>query len=197
MRRSSLTALAASLLFLCALGAQAAIVDGSSNTILLPEVPTDRCIVSPASCEEPPVAEPPAPSFSHEVVGSARLKGDGFKVSQPYVLQIHFDTSARTFLAMDGDGTLYSGRLAPKGKKGDRFKVFMDDGTDDAFAADVAARGAAAAGRTAGSVLGKSSQIVLKLGPNGSASLRIKSDVLVTGIGEVGFKANLSSDPPL
>lgn len=214
MLRNSLAALAASLLLLGALGAQAlaAIGDGTSNTIVLPEVPPDEeppidrceldprqcqpinpCLQSPVSCEDPPVAEPPAPTFSHEFAGSARLKGDGFRAIQPYTLQMSFDTSALTLLAMDADGTLYSGHLVPKGTKGTKFKLFLDDPSGDALAADVAARAASASGRSADTVLGGSSKLTLKLSKDGSASLKIESEVLVNGMGEVSFDANLSS----
>ena len=210
MLRKTLAALAASLVFLSALGAQAlsAITDGTSNTILLTEIPpapalpaitdgTSNTILLPEippapepPVAEPPVAEPPAPSFSHSFAGSAKLVGDAFKASQPYTLQMSFDTAALTFLAMDADGTLYSGHLVPKGSK---FRLFLDGPSADALAADVAARGAAAAGRSAGRVLGESSKLTLKLNQDGSASLKIKGDVLVNGLGEVSFKANLSS----
>jgi hypothetical protein len=142
--------------------------------------------------EEPPVEEPPAPSFAHELGGSAKLKGRGFKASQPYTLLLNFDTTARTFLAMDEDGTLYAGNLAPKGKKGKKFALFLDEASDDAFSADVAARAGVAAGRAPGSVLGASSKLVLKLAADGLVSLKIKREVLVDGVGEVVFKANLS-----
>jgi hypothetical protein len=102
------------------------------------------------------------------------------------------DTQALTFLAMDGDGTLYSGHLAPKNQKGDKFALFLDDASEDAFAADVAARGAAAAGRPSGNVLGSSAELVFKQKADGSVSLRIQSTVLVSGFGEVTFSAKLA-----
>jgi hypothetical protein len=223
MLRNSLAALIASLLLVGASGAEAqsAIVDGSSNTILLPEIPVeepeppieaceldprgcqvDPCILDPASCEappapEPPVAEPPAPSFSHAFEGSARLKGDGFKTIQPFTLLMSFDTAALTFQALDADGTLYGGHLVARGATGSRFKLFLDGDSRDAFAARVAARGSAAAGRAAGNVLGEGSTLTLKRSRDGSASLKIKSEVLVDGMGEVTFKANLSAAAPL
>jgi hypothetical protein len=139
---------------------------------------------------EPPT-EPPAPIFSHELAGSAKLKVGRAKSVEPYSLQMNFDPSALTFLAMDGDGTLYGGNLAPKGTRGDKFKLFLDGASSVAFAADVAARGAGASGRTAGSVLGEISKLTLTVDEDGSASLKIKSEVLVDGVGEVAFKANL------
>lgn len=182
MLRTTLAAAAASLLLLGAQGARAqdalpAIADGTSNTILLPELP--------------PQPDPPAPIFSHELAGSAKLKAGGAKSVEPYSLQVNFDTAELTFLAMDGDGTLYGGNLAPRGTRGGKFKLFLDAGSRDAFAADVAARGASASGRTAGSVLGDTSKLTLAVDEDGSASLKIKSEVLVDGLGEVVFKANL------
>lgn len=175
-----------------------------------PPPPPDPCVADPASCEpdptdpcevaacpeEPPVAEPPAPTFSHELTGTAQVKAGGEKSSEPYTLSLNVDTTALTFLAMDGDGTLYSGRLAPKGNKGVKFQLFLDETSDDAFSADVAARGAVVSGRSAGSVLGQSGKLVLKLLEDGSASLKIKREVLAANVGEVVFKANLSQEAP-
>jgi len=173
-----------------------------------PPPPPDPCVADPASCEpvdpcevtacdeEPPVAEPPAPSFSHELTGNAQVKAGGEKSSEPYTLSLNVDTSGLTFSAMDGDGTLYTGRLAPKGKKGVKFQLFLDQTSDAAFSADVAARGGVVSGRTAGSVLGQSGKLVLKLLEDGSASLKIKREVLAANVGEVVFKANLGQEAP-
>jgi hypothetical protein len=127
--------------------------------------------------------------------GNAKVKGAGFNTSEPYSLQINFDTTALTFLAMDGAGNLYSGLLVPKGTKGVKFQVFPDEASGDAFSADVAARGATASGRSAGAVVGESGKLTLKTFEDGSASLKIKTSVLATGLGEVVFKANLSNAP--
>lgn len=176
------------------------------NPDLCQPEPPDPCVISPISCEDPPVGEDPPiaedpgdetpeqETFAHSLAGTARVKGDGFKASEPYTLLLNFDTAARTFSAMDGNGTLYVGNLAPKGKKGVKFSLFFDEASGDEFAADVAGRGAAASGRAAGSVLGDSAKLTLKLNEDGSASLKIKSEVLVSGVGEVVFKANLLSE---
>ena len=170
--------------------------------------PPDPCVEFPELCEpvdpceliacpptaEPPVAEPPAQTFSHELTGIAKVKAGDAKTSEPYTLSLNVDTAALTFLAMDGDGTLYSGNLAPKGKKGVKFQLFLDDASGDELAADVAARGAATSGRTAGAVLGESGKLILKLLEDGSASLKIKREVLVSGVGEVIFKATLTQE---
>ena len=94
------------------------------------------------------------------------------------------------------DGTLYSGRLAPKGTKGVKFQLFLDETSDDAFSADVAERGALVSARSAGSVLGQSGKLVLKLLEDGSVSLKIKREVLAANVGEVVFKANLAQEAP-
>jgi hypothetical protein len=161
--------------------------------------PIDPCELVPALCEEPPVAEDPGSAppeqevFDHSLAGNARVKAGDSKTSEPYTLLLSFDTTALTFSAMDGGGTLYTGHLAPKGKKGVKFSLFFDDASGDAFAADVAGRGAAASGRSAGSVVGKTAKLTLKLADDGSVSLKIKSEVLDSGTGEVVFKANLLS----
>jgi Abnormal spindle-like microcephaly-assoc'd, ASPM-SPD-2-Hydin len=130
------------------------------------------------------------PDFPNEaaLTGSARVKGAGFKSTEALALQVHFDDA--TFLAIDGD-KVYFGNLVPKGPSGTKFRLFLDAASADSFSADVAARAAATSGLAAGSVLGESSELVLKLKNDGRASLKIKSNVLVTGIGEVVFKATL------
>jgi hypothetical protein len=168
-----------------------------------PDPPIDPCDLVPTApgCnEEPPVvedppAEPPAPSFSHELDGSARVKGNGFKVTEAYSLQMNFDTSTLIFSAMDADGTLYSGNLVAKGKKGKKFRLFLDDGSEDALSGDVAERAGTASGRAPGAVVGESSKLTLKLLDDGSVLLKVKSEVLVDGIGEVVFKARLTGAP--
>jgi hypothetical protein len=170
---------------------------------LVPQLcnPLDICELVPALCEDPPVAEPPVNEppeqevFDHSLAGSAKVKGDGFKTSEAYTLLLSFDTAARTFSAMDADGTLYTGNLAPKGTKGTKFSLFLDAGSEDVFTSDVAGRGIAAAGVPGGTIAGDSSKLTLKLNEDGSVSLKIKSSVLVSGIGEVVFKANLLSQP--
>ena len=98
---------------------------------------------------------------------------------------------------MDAAGTVYTGNLAPKGTKADKFRLFPDGASGDALAADVAARAGGAAGRSAGTVLGQSSKLTLKLLEDGSVALKVKSEVLTSGIGEVVFKANLTGAPPV
>ena len=142
-------------------------------------------------CVPLPDPDPNAPpSFSYYLSGTTRTKGDDFQSSEVYPLHLNFDTAVLTFLAMDADGTLYSGRLAPKGTKGEKFSLYLDETSAEAFATDVAARGAAASSRATGAALGDHSKWTLQLG-DGSISLKIKSEVLVEGVGEVVFKAQL------
>ena len=98
---------------------------------------------------------------------------------------------ARTFSALDGAGTVYTGNLAPKGTKGVKFSLFLDQASSDVLSADVAGRGLAAAGLPGGTLAGGTSKLTLRLAEDGSASLKIKSEVLVSGLGVVVFKANL------
>ena len=164
--------------------------------------PVDVCRLVPALCEEPPVAEepgtePPANEppeqevFDHSLAGNAKVKGDGFKTSEPFTLLLNVDTTARTFSALDGAGTVYTGNLASKGTKGVKFSLFLDPASSDVLSADVAGRGLAAAGLPGGTLAGGASKLTLRLAEDGSTSLKIKSEVLVSGLGVVVFKANL------
>jgi hypothetical protein len=167
-----------------------------------PEPPTSICDRFPALCvnEDPPVFEPPeeplAPVLPLILGGTARIKGTGFRTSEPYGLRMNADPDAGTFLAMDEHGTLYSGHLVPKGTQGDKFKLFLDEPSSQAFGASVAATAATATGRSAGAVLGESSKLTLKVNEDGSLSLKIKSQLLVGGLGELAFKANLVEAQP-
>jgi Abnormal spindle-like microcephaly-assoc'd, ASPM-SPD-2-Hydin len=149
--------------------------------------------IPPQEPPAPPAEEPPAPTFSLSLEGTARVTAANVRSRADYVLQLNVDTDALTFSAMDGDGTLYSGHLAPKSPKGTKFSLFLDSASAGAFAADVAARGATLAGQSSPTLLGSDAQIVFKQKADGSASLRIKSTVLVTGMGEVTFNAKLLS----
>ena len=135
---------------------------------------------------------PPVATFSQSFAGSVCVKRQGFTSSQPYTLQVNFDASALSFLAMDAAGTLYSGHMGPKGRSSHSLALFLDGGSSDALASDVAARAVSAAGRSAGRVLGSSSSLVVTVKDDGSASLKIESEVLVEGMGSVVLKANLT-----
>ena len=145
----------------------------------------------PGPTVEPPAQEPPEPTFALSLQGIARVKAGGFKSQETYLLQLNVDTTALTFLAMDGAGKLYSGNLAPKNRAGTRFALFLDASSASAFAADVMERGTAAAGPATPAIFGSNEQLIFKQKADGSASLRIKSSVLVEGIGEITFGAKL------
>jgi hypothetical protein len=136
--------------------------------------------------------DPSTLTFSHEFAGAATLKGDGFKARSAYSLQLNLDVAALTFFAMDSDGTFLAGQLAPQGKSGKKFRLFLDDTSSEALAAKVAARGAAASGLAAGTQLGSSSTVRLKVHDDGSVALRIKSEALMSGMGAVVFKGKLA-----
>ena len=170
--------------------------DGKDFSVSLAGVGFDPNAPPPPPEPEPPADSEPTTTSSLEFTGTAKVKGEAFKTSGVYSLQLSFDTAARTFLATDANGTVYAGNLAPKGQKGNKFSLFLDDGSSDAFSADVAARGAAASGLAASGVLGESSKLTLRLREDGSASLEVKSEVLVNGLGPVLFKARLAGAPP-
>lgn len=163
--------------------------------------PLPLCEVAPSLCEDPPVAEPVDEEppeqevFDHRLTGTAKVKARGGKSKEPYTLLLTVDTIALTFSAMDESGTLYTGNLVPKGKKGLKFKLFLDSGSSTLFEADVASRGLAASGLPSAPPSGGATKLTLKLNQDGSASLRMKSEVLVPAVGEIVFKANLLSQP--
>jgi len=146
--------------------------------------PTDPCEIDPASCE-------PEPANHGSLSGTARVRGSGFSQSLDLGAELYFDDA--TFSLMETGGcTIFTGNLAPKGKKGNKLQLFLDDASADAYTAFVAQSAAAASGRATGSPLGESAKLILKLKQDGTASLRIKSEVLFDTAGEVAFKARLS-----
>jgi hypothetical protein len=162
----------------------------ASNPILCP---IDLCEIAPQLCsEDPPVLEPLPPSPN--LTGNVVLRVQGQKVAETFGVALSFDTTSNTFsMADSGSGDFYTGNLAPKGPSGRKFTLFLDAASSDAFHAFVAERGAATAGSPAGSVVGSSDKLVLKLDETGAIeSLKIKSQVLTTGIGEVVYKTNMA-----
>jgi len=133
------------------------------------------------------------PDFPNEaeLTGSARVKGEGFKSTEAFALGVDFDDAR--FVVIEGD-EVYFGNLVPKGPSGTKFRLFLDDGSRDAWSADVAARAGAASSRAPGGVLGESSKLVLKLRKDGRVSLDMKSNVLDSSLGEVVFRATLTGD---
>jgi len=132
----------------------------------------------------------------HSFAGDALVKADGVKVSQPYLLQLSFDATALTFSAMDGDRSVYTGRMAPKGKKGGKHTLYLDGPSTTAFFAHVAGRAATAAGRAVPVPFAGNAKLELTLKPDGSGALKIKSEVLTDTLGTIVFKANLAGAPP-
>ena len=161
--------------------------------------PVDLCELVPSLCEDPPIAEPPVAEppeqevFDHSLAGNAKVKVNGQKTSEPYTLLLNVDTTGLIFSAMDGAGNVYTGNLAPKGKKGVKFSLFLDDGSSDVFSQTVADRGIAASGLPGGTFIGETSKLTLRLNEDGTVSLKIKSEVLVSAVGTIVFKANLLS----
>jgi hypothetical protein len=149
--------------------------------------PVDPCELDPASCEPEPEPEPNA--IAGTLTGSARVKGRGFKEAVAVELFVAIEGTAFTILNDPCD--VYRGQLAPKGKKGEKFKLFLDEPSGDVYEQFVAREAAAARGAGMGAPLGESSRIVLKRGDDGSASLKLKSELLFES-GEVVFKARLN-----
>jgi hypothetical protein len=150
----------------------------------------DPCELDPASCEPEPEPEPEPTGESAELTGSARVKGEGFKETVPLAFDLFLDGT--TFvLSRDSGCSIYQGQLAPKGKKGQKFQLFLDEPSSDAFTALVAIHAGQARGTALGAPLGESTRLVLKRGDDGSASLKLKSEVLFEE-GEVLFKGKLS-----
>lgn len=169
--------------------------DGEDFNISLAGIGCDlicAMVVDPAS-PDPSDPDPSATSpLDGELTGRAKLKGKQLKVRQPYTLQLSSDVAAGTFLAMDANGAVYAGHVVAKGKKGKKFRLFLDDASQSALAGDIATRAAAASGRSAGGVLGKTSELVLKVRKNGSLALRIKLELVDSALGEIVFDAKLA-----
>ena len=160
--------------------------------------PIDPCEIAPQLCEEEPPVPEPAEEFPFAAIltGTAKVKGDGFKTEQTYTFSMVFSQIA--FSAFD-DQASYAGRFVLKATTAAttttlplKFQMYLDAASSNAFTAQVASRAAAASGRSAGPVQGDSTKLILKLRDDGTASLKIKSEVLVSGLGEVVFKANVT-----
>ena len=147
--------------------------------------PEDPCVLDPASCEP----EPEPTQVFATLTGSGRVKGHGFKA--PVALELALAVDGTSFLlAANGGCDLFQGQLAPKGKKGEKSQLFLDGPSGDAFAQLVAQHASEARGSGMGAALGETTRLVLKRGDDGSASLKIKSEVLFEA-GDVALKARL------
>jgi hypothetical protein len=164
--------------------------------------PPDPCEVDPASCEpepepepesEPePQPEPPVFSDRANLTGSALVKGEGFKDRSDYSMSIVFNGEA--FVLRNVCDAMI-GVLVPKGKKGNKFQLFFDDVSKTTFAEFVfaeARRVATGGARRKLAVLAESSTFLLKLREDGTAALKIKSQVVPAPETEVLFKGNLT-----
>ena len=78
----------------------------------------------------------------------------------------------------------YTGTLVPKGKKGTKFEMIFDDGSDDGFAQFVSEYMGIVAGRPAQTTMGQSAKMIFVKRANGTALLKIKASVV-------------ESDPPM
>jgi hypothetical protein len=172
MLRRTVHALAASLL-LAAGGANAALEDlpdGTSNTVLLPEL---------------------------ELTESAALSGVGkLKVGDTVrrgagVARIDFDPQLARFTLLLAEDQLFTGRLVAVGAGGDRFKAFLDADSRDRFAAHVARSVGPEVDARTGAVLGETLAFELTLDES-LVRLKLKAEVLTAGFGLVILKANLS-----
>jgi hypothetical protein len=124
--------------------------------------------------------------------GRSTLRVGVQKESEGRSVELAYDLEAQTFaLEM---GIVFTGRLAPKGKSGRKFTLFLDPGSHETFAALVAKLGNALTNRSPEGVAGDLTTLVMKLDENGLPSLRIKSQVRTNGIGTVVFKLNAAHD---
>ena len=135
-------------------------------------------------------ALPPAPPVA-TLTGTSQLRAAAAKTSDAFSVTLTMDDDRTVFAMADADGHFFTGHLAGKGAKGNRFALYLDPDSRDAFVSAVAARAASAAGRPRGPILGHG--LRLELREDGEAlTLRIKASVLTTSLGQVSFKAALS-----
>ena len=176
--------------------------------------PTNPCILNPESCivpepepdavgEEPvadadPVDEEPVadPVDLNPIVflGNFKARVDGEKFAENTNVTLSFDTTALTFFILGDNGEIaLSGNMAPKGTTGRKFRLFLDDASSDLFAANFANGGGQVAGRDAGDVLGQSTRMVVNLNEGGPMTLKIRSEILTSGVGTVVIRANFAA----
>jgi hypothetical protein len=156
----------------------------------------DPCELDPASCEpdpcelDPASCEPEALDQWADLAGTGVVKADGSRERAEASMDLYFGTES--FMLVPESCVFLTGALLPKGTKGNKFQLFLDDASRSTYASFVAERAAGLRRLAPAHVLGESSKLILKLRHDGSAVLRIKSQVLLFGVDEVVFKANLS-----
>jgi hypothetical protein len=149
----------------------------------------DPCEADPASCE--PLPEQETYTQVIKLKGSSVLKGEGFK--ERAEADATFDFNSSDFLLVFNKDAVFKGGLSPKGKKGKKFQLFLDDESRVAFAIYVGELAGIASGRAAIHTLGESSKFILQLRENGTGVLKIKSQVLDrSDDSEIVFKLNAS-----
>jgi hypothetical protein len=129
------------------------------------------------------------------VLGKASLRAGGERKSGRYFAQLAYDLEAQTFsyAPLPPTDVIVFGRLAPKGKSGRKFTLFLDDASHASFT-EILSKLAQVTLTNVDpeAVLGDSTQLVMTLDENGVPSLKIKSRVLTKGYGELVFKATVT-----
>ena len=164
-----------------------------------PDPEPDPCEVDPASCEPEPEPVPEQEVFSHvaHLEGKLSAKGKGLnrKVRREYPMFLNEDRFSMSTKSVELDGT-----LVPMNEKGTKFQLFLDSELTDNLLefvveevlVEVEEVPVEARRRAAEALRGQSTKLVLKLRPDGSAVLRIQSDLLLHGTDPIHFKANLA-----
>ena len=153
----------------------------------------DPCAGNPLLCD-PPVAEVEPEAPSTELAGPARFKGPGFNLSREASATLSYDASTFSLDSSLGcDPAL--GTVVAKGPSGKKFQLFPDDASLDAWA-DAIAFSAKLIAQRGGDPVGKTAKVVLTENADGTLTLRIKVQVVVEDLGEVVYKATLTTIDP-